>query len=336
MNGQTNLTENNSELYLRIGEILTRTRESVIKDINHKIVITYFEIGRLILENEQKGGSRAKYSEQILIKLSENLTKHFGKGFTVRNLELMRQFNRMYSKSKSPISKYFKLTWTHYVRLIKVKEDKERSFYEIEAVKNNWSVRELNRQIDSSIYERLALSRDKEQLIKLSNEGLVVNKIEDSLKEAYVLEFLGLKENLFYSENDLEKAIINNLQNFLLELGNGFTFVSRQQKIAISEKSFYIDLVFYHRFLKAFILIDLKIGGLKHQDLGQMQMYVNYYDREIKSENENKTVGVVLCKEKDDTVVKYTLSENNEQIFAREYKLYLPKKEQFRKLINNS
>lgn len=222
----------------------------------------------------------------------------------------------------------FPLSWSHYVRLISITNSSERSFYEIEAIQNQWSVRELNRQFDSSLYERLALSKDKKGVKKLATKGQIIEKPQDLFKEPYILEFLGLSERDNYSESDLETAIINNLEHFLLELGKGFTFVSRQKRITSGVKHFYIDLVFYNRLLKCFVLIDLKIGELKHQDIGQMQMYVNYFDQNQKAKEENPTIGIVLCKEKDDFVVKYTLPKDNKQIFAKQYQLYLPKKEE--------
>jgi predicted nuclease of restriction endonuclease-like (RecB) superfamily len=210
-------------------------------------------------------------------------------------------------------------------------EEPERQFYEIEAINQNWSLRELERQFNSSLYERLALSRNKRKVKELSKKGHLLAKPQDMLKEPYVLEFLGLKEDSAYSENDLEKAIINKIESFLLELGKGFLFVGRQKRITFEEEHYFIDLVFYNRLLKCFVLVDLKMGKLKHQDIGQMQMYVNYYDRKIKAEDENKTIGIVLCKDERKAVVEFTLPEDNQQIFSRRYKLYLPSKEEFKK-----
>jgi len=227
----------------------------------------------------------------------------------------------------------FKLSWTHYIMLMRIENEEERNFYEIETVNNNWSVRELQRQYNSSLYERIALSKDKKKVKELSSKGQIISQPIDMLKEPYVLEFLGLKEESAYTETELETALINKLEHFLLELGKGFLFQSRQQRISFDGENFYIDLVFYNRILKCFVLIDLKIGELKHQDIGQMQMYVNFYDREIKEKDENKTVGIVLCKQTNKAVVEYTLPENNNQIFAREYKLYLPSKKQLKDLL---
>jgi len=228
----------------------------------------------------------------------------------------------------SPIT--FQLSWSHYVFLMRLPEA-ERKFYEIEAVKQNWSLRELERQFNSSLYERLALSRDKKKVRELSEKGQVLAMPQDAIKEPYVLEFLGLKEEITYSENDLESAIITRIEHFMLELGKGFLFAGRQVRFSFDEDHYYVDLVFYNRLLKCFVLIDLKIGKLKHQDLGQMQMYVNYYDRYVKAEDENKTIGIILCKDKNKALVEITLPKDNEQIFAKKYQLYLPSKEELKK-----
>lgn len=239
-------------------------------------------------------------------------------------------------RSQSVTGDFFKLTWTHYTFLMRIDNVNERNFYEIESHKNNWSLRELKRQYDSALYTRLSLSREKEEVKKLSEVGQIIEKPKDIIKDPYILEFLGLPEKHSYSESDLEEEIISKLEHFLLELGNGFTFVARQKRITFDDKHFRIDLVFYNRILKCFVLIDLKIGELKHQDLGQMQMYVNYYDREMRLEDENKTIGIVLCQNKSEAVVKYTLPENNEQIFASKYKTVLPSKEVLEQLIKEN
>lgn len=228
------------------------------------------------------------------------------------------------------------MSWSHYLKLVRIDDEDERKFYEIESVKNNWSVRELNRQYDSALYTRLVLSRNKDKVKELSENGLILEKPKDTIKDPYILEFIGLPEHSEYSESQLEQKIIDKLEHFLLELGNGFTFVARQKRISFDDKHFRIDLVFYNRILKCFVLIDLKIGEIKHQDLGQMQMYVNYYDREIRLKDKNKTIGLVLCQNKSEAVVEYTLPENNEQIFASKYKTMLPSKEELKLLINKS
>ncbi len=299
----------------------------------------------MIVEEEQDGKERADYGKQILKELSKVLSKEFGKGFSVDNLENMRRFYLAYRKSETTsrisdneisetTSRNFTLDWSHYLKLMRINDESERKFDEIESHKNNWSVRELQRQFDSAPYTRLVLSRDKDKVKELSEKGLMFEKPKDAIKDPYTLEFIGLPEHSSYSENDLEQKLIDKLEYFLMELGNGFTFVARQKRISFDDKHFRIDLVFYNRILKCFILIDLKIGEIKHQDLGQMQMYVNYYDREVRLEEENKTIGIVLCKDKSESVVEYTLPENNEQIFASKYQTVLPTKEELKLLIN--
>jgi predicted nuclease of restriction endonuclease-like (RecB) superfamily len=374
MKDEENTVSNNSQnkfLFSQVVTLLQNSRQQVLRSVNSTMVFTYFEIGRMIVEEEQSGKERAQYGKQLLKGLSEQLTIEFGKGFSIDNLENMRKFYLAYSISESltrilqiqksesvtrelntkiyqlptgisenqkaqSLISFFKLTWTHYVFLMRIDDDKERRFYEIESEKYNWSVRELRRQYDSALYTRLALSRDVEGVLKLSEQGQIIEKPKDLIKDPYILEFLGLPELHQYSESELEEEIINKLEHFLLELGHGFTFVARQNRITFDDKHFRIDLVFYNRILKCFVLIDLKIGELKHQDLGQMQMYVNYYDREMRLEDENKTIGIVLCQNKSDLVVEYTLPENNEQIFASKYKTILPSREDLMQLISES
>ena len=351
------LSETNSPLFGKIADLLNEARKFVVKSVNQTIVLTYFEVGRLIVEDEQQGKERAEYGKSVLKELSQKLSDEFGKGYSVYNLERMRNFYLVYKnriakteKSASVMRKSdeektaslmqkieppFNLSWTHYLLLLKIDNEEERNFYEIEAANNNWSVRELERQYDSSLYERLVLSRDKVAIKELSRKGQVVTKPTDTIKEPYVLDFLGLEEKEKYTESDLETAIINKLEHFLTELGKGFLFVGRQQRITIEDDHFYVDLVFYNRLLQCFVLIDLKIGKLKHQDLGQMQMYVNYYDEFKKTEDENLTVGIVLCKQKNETLVKITLPKENQQIFASKYQTVLPSKEELKQLIEN-
>jgi Uncharacterized conserved protein len=314
------------------------------------MVRTYFEIGRRIVEYEQAGERRAKYARETLKRLSKSLTSEFGKGYSVDNLELMRLFYLEYrrraktiaptsSKKQTAISETlsrisetpFRLSWSHYVQLLKIKDKQERKFYEIETMQNSWSVRELQRQFQSSLYERLALSRDKNGVKTLARKGQIVESPGDALKNSFVLEFLDLQEGLSYSESELETAIINKLEHFMLELGKGFLFEGRQRRLTFDNTHFYVDLVFYNRLLRCFVLFDLKIGRLTHQDIGQMQMYVNYYDRIVKMPEEGATIGIVLCKEDSKTIVEFTLPENNKQIFSREYKLYLPSKAALKK-----
>ncbi|MGL6168500.1 MAG: PDDEXK nuclease domain-containing protein [Fusobacteriaceae bacterium] len=325
--------QNKNEIfYENILNILKSSREKVLKTVNITMVKTYFEIGRLILEEEQKGEYRATYGKELLKNLSIRLTKDFGKGFSETNLKQMKNFYDVY-KIRQTLSDEFNLSWSHYLILMRISNVEERQFYEIESFNNNWSLRELRRQLDSALYERLVLSRDKESVKELSLKGQIIEKPIDVIKDPYVLEFLGLPEKHEYSEHDLESEIINKLEMFLLELGKGFTFVGRQVRFTFDEKHFRVDLVFYNRLLRCFVLIDLKIGEVTHGDLGQMQMYVNYYDRFVKLSEENKTIGIIICRDKNDTLVEITLPENNEQIFASRYNTILPSKEDIKKLI---
>ncbi len=334
----TNISKNN--LSKKISDLLNIARKRVLQTVNSTMVLTYFEIGRMIVEEEQNGKERADYGSQLLVELSQNLTKEFGKGFSVTNLKQMRQFYTIYTKSivsekGQTLSDEFKLSWSHYLKLMRIDDELERKFYEIETFKNNWSLRELDRQYNSALFTRLSLSKDKKEILKLAEQGQVFEKPQDAIKDPYVLEFIGLPEHNTYSESDLEQKLIDKLEHFLLELGTGFTFVARQNRISFDDKHFRIDLVFYNRILKCFILIDLKVGELKHQDIGQMQMYVNYYDRKVKLEDENKTIGIILCQNKNQAVVEFTLPENNTQIFASKYLTVLPSKETLIKLIEN-
>ena len=324
-----------TNLYDKITQLLEAARQQVVRVVNQTMVLTYFEIGRMIVEDEQQGRERAAYGKQVLKELSQKLTQQFGKGFSVENLDRMRYFYKTYSSkiSSTPLTK-LSLSWSHYLLLMRITNENERSFYEIESQNNDWSVRELERQFDSALYERLALSRDKTAVKELATQGQTVTNPADIIKDPYILEFLGLPEKANYSETDLENALISELESFLLELGKGFTFVGRQVRFTFDEEHFRIDLVFYNRLLRCFVLIDLKIGKLKHQDLGQMQMYVNYYDRYVKTDDENKTIGIVLCKDKKDALVEITLPEGQNQIFASKYQTILPSKEQLKQLIS--
>ena len=315
----------------QIKQLIKDAQIGVVRSVNSIMVQTYFELGRRIVEHEQEGKDYSNYGEYIVDRLSTDLTKEFGKGYSKRNLELIRKFYLTYKIAKSPISQ--SISWTHYLHLMRIQNEDERVFYENEIVSNNWSVRELNRQINTSLYERLLLSKNKSEILKLSQEGQIIEKPKDIIKDPYILEFLNLPENHSYNESELEQALIDKLEHFLLELGKGFTFVGRQVRFTFDEEHYRIDLVFYNRLLKCFVLIDLKIGKLKHQDIGQMQMYVNYYDRFVKLEDENKTIGIILCKDKKDTLVEITLPENNEQIFASKYELILPSKKELKEVI---
>lgn len=330
----TEIKHNPENLYNKVAELLKLAQNTVVQTVNKTMVQTYFEIGKMIVEEEQKGKERAEYGQQLIEELSIRLLNDFGKGFSSTNIKQMRSFYLTYSKGQT-VSDEFNLSWSHYLKLMRIDDENERRFYEIETLKNNWSLRELQRRYDSALFTRLALSRDKKKIIELSEKGLIIEKPKDAIKDPYVLEFIGLPEKSSYSESDLEQKLIDKLEHFLLELGTGFTFVARQKRITFDEKHFRIDLVFYNRILKSFVLIDLKIGELKHQDIGQMQMYVNYYDREIRLKDENKTIGLILCQNKSEAVVEYTLPENNEQIFASKYQTVLPSKEKLKQLIEN-
>lgn len=340
-----------NELYSRIAELITNARKTVLRNVNQTMIHSYYEIGRMIVEEEQNGVARAEYGKRVLLGLSNQLSQNFGKGFSVSNLEQMRMFYLVYSKSqtlsvilqnteclkdgKLEYQPEFQLSWSHYQKLMRIEDSDERHFYEIESINNSWSLRELQRQFDSALYHRLALSRDQNKILELSIKGQIIEKPEDSIKDPYILEFLGLPESAEYSESELEQRLIDRLEHFLLELGKGFTFVGRQVRFTFNEKHFRVDIVFYNRILKSFVLIDLKIGEISHQDLGQMQMYVHYYDRFVKLPDENLTIGIVLCRDKDDTLVEITLPENNNQIFASLYKTVLPSKEDLKQLIKS-
>jgi predicted nuclease of restriction endonuclease-like (RecB) superfamily len=323
------------DLIQNIVSLLATAQQKVMRAINQSMVIIYFEIGRLIVEHEQNGKARAEYGKSVLSELSKQLISQFGKGFSQRNLEQMRQFYLVYSIPQT-VSAEFKLSWSHYLKLMRIDDSNERSFYEIESHKNNWSLRELQRQYDSALYTRLTISLDQEKVVELSQKGQSITSAKDMVKDPYILEFLGLPEQASYSELELETQLIDKLSDFLLELGNGFTFVARQKRISIDEKHFRVDLVFYNRLLKSFVLIDLKIGELKHQDLGQMQMYVNYYDRFVRLDDENKTIGIILCRDKSETLVEITLPQGNDQIFASKYQTVLPSKETLMQLVNDA
>ena len=451
----------NKKFINEIKDILSIAKERVMTSINIAMVYTYYEIGKRIVMEEQKGKTRADYGKELLEMLSSELTKEFGRGYSISNLKNIRQFYIVYSKdrirqtvfseSKDKISltdknqipqpvvreskdilslteknkipqtvftkfkedehlisggsirqpvvseskdlmslnkenqigqtvfdqskdivsltdknqihqtvfaeskdnmslhqydiegidkypltsdgKRFFLSWGHYIRLMRITNVDERHFYEIECYNCKWSVRELDRQYNSSLYERLVLSRDKDKIRELSTRGQIIEKPRDLIKEPCVLEFLELKEDESYSEKDLETKIINKLQDFVLELGKGFIFVKRQMRISFDDQHFYPDLVFYNRFLRCFVIIDLKVGTLHPQDIGQMEMYVNYFDRYEKSEEENKTIGILLCKDKNDAMVKLTLPEDNDQIYASKYEMILPSKQDLIRLI---
>jgi predicted nuclease of restriction endonuclease-like (RecB) superfamily len=346
-------------LIAEVRSLIQSARNAAASTINTLQVMTNYEIGRRIVEHEQQGDKRAGYGTQLIKAVSEQLTMEFGRGFSTSNLASMKSFYLIWRErveifqqptgklkrtpiiqslaenspdvpiQQSPTVKSqnpFTLSWTHYVVLLTIKDLNERSFYEIEATNEGWSVPELKRQKASCLYERLALSRDKEGVKELATKGQIITRPQDVLKNPLVLEFLGMEEHECYSESDLESGLITHLEKFLLELGKGFLFESRQKRFTFDEDHFFVDLVFYNRLLRCYVLIDLKLDKLSHQDLGQMQMYVNYYDRHVKLDDENPTIGLLLCKEKKDAVVELTLPPDA-NIHAKEYQLYLPSKE---------
>ena len=338
------------QLANRIEALVVEARKKITSTVNVAMVYTNYEIGRYIVEDEQGGKIRAEYGKGVLNAVSARLTARLGKGWSVENLTSMRKFYVLYSKTVTNgyeiqgteiqttgleaqdenrnhrlRNHQFILPWTHYLILTHVSDPEARSFYEIEASKQQWSKRQLQRQIGSGLYERLALSRDKDEVMRLATEGQVVEKPSDIIKDPLVLEFCGLKPDASYSETDLESAIISRLQDFLLEMGKGFLFEARQKRFTFEERHFYIDLVLYNRLLQAYCLVDLKMDDLTHQDLGQMQMYVNYYDRYVKEAFEKPTIGILLCERKNDALVELTLPKDA-NIYAQQYALCLPDK----------
>ena len=338
-----------NDLFLKVVDLVTQARERVATAVNIAEVYTKFHIGQYIVEYEQKGERRAEYGKSVLKELSKRLTDSLGDGWSYSNLRQIRQFYLVYGnlttggyqfedaqkanqwladypKAEERLSKpTFALSWSHYLILMRVENPDARSFYEIECTQQQWSKRQLSRQVGSCLYERLALSRNKDEVMRLAKEGQTIGKPSDIIKNPITLEFLGLKPDAAYSESKLENAIINKMQQFLLELGKGFLFEARQKRFTFDEQHFFVDLVFYNRLLQCYVLIDLKIDKLTHQDLGQMQMYVNYYDRYVKQDFEKPTIGILLCREKNDALVELTLPKDA-NIYASAYQLYLPNK----------
>lgn len=338
-------------LFNKVSEHINTARQSIQRSIDYEMVKAYWQIGRELVEEEQHGQERADYGLSVLKSLSIKLGQQYRRGFSVDTLEKARKFYLIYqidiksatksrksnSETLSRISQMpelvSNLSWSHYVELIKVTRAEARQFYAYEASKNNWNVRELRRQIASFLFDRLAKSKDKEGILRLAHEGQEINTPEDAIKEPLVLEFIDAPEPYKLSETKLEEALINNLQQFLLELGKGFSFVSRQKRITFDNDHFYVDLVMYHIILKCYVVIDLKTHKLTHGDLGQIQLYVNYFDQEIKQEGDNPTIGLILCTEKNDAMVKYTLGGKSNQIFAKKYQFHLPTEAELEKEI---
>ncbi len=313
------------DFYRSVKEVLEAARSNVYRAVNFAMVEAYWNVGRLIIEEEQSGKQRAEYGKNLIKELSGRLKKDFGKGFNQRNLWYMRNFYSIFPKVNALRAE---LTWTHYRLLLKVEKETARDFYLNEAVDSNWSTRQLERQINSFYYERLLSSKGKKPVVDEADRNASPAKPEDLIKDPYVLEFLNLKGNESLLEKDLETELLGKLQEFLLELGKGFSFVSRQHRISVDSDHFYIDLVFYNYILKCFILIDLKMGKLTHKDIGQMDFYVRYVEDNKKVEGDNPTIGLILCSEKNETIVKYSVLNENKQIFASRYKLFLPTEEE--------
>lgn len=346
-------TQRIEALFERISSLIDHARTYAISAVKIAEVKTRYEVGHYIFEDEQQG-ERAKYGEQVLKQLSARLMERYGSDWTYDTLVRCRKFYQAYANAsivatslpqlENPAEEAdskqvadcgngvatiqlprFILSWSHYLVLMRIENIEARSFYELECAQQQWSVKQLCRQVGSSLYERLALSRKKDEVMRLAQEGQTVEKPEDIIKNPLTLEFLGLKPESAYTESKLENAIISKMQQFLLELGKGFLFEARQKRFTFDERNFYVDLVFYNRLLKCYVLIDLKTGDLTHQDLGQMQMYVNYYDRYVKQDFENPTIGILLCSEKSDALVELTLPEDS-NVYASQYSLYLPDK----------
>lgn len=308
-----------------IQSIITQARHKAVRAVNFERVVMYWKIGERIFEEEQQGEQRAEYGAYLIKSLADSLEPEFGTGFSARQLERFRQFYRSFPNASALRTEF---SWTHYKLMLSMENNDKRDFYLAEAEKNNWSARELERQVNSQLYERLLMSNDKESVLAVAKKEKHPKKPEEIIKDPMVLEFLGLEKKASYYEKDLEKAIITHLQEFLLELGNGFSVVARQKRIHLEGDDFFIDLVFYNRLLQCFVLIEIKTHKLTHQDMGQLQMYVNYYDRAEKADFEKPTIGILLCADKNNTVVKFSLPETNQQIIASKYELYLPSERQ--------
>ncbi len=313
------------ELLRRVGDVIQKGRNSIAAAVNNAIVQSYWEIGQYIVEYEQKGHAKAEYGSDVLNRLSRDMTDRYGKGFSRSNVFYMRKIYSVYPQLQQRSSL---LSWSHYIELLKLDDELERSFYEKECESEHWGVRELKRQMKSMLFHRIALSSDKNEVMRLAREGQVIEKPEDILREPYVFEFTGLPQLPVYGEGDLEEALVNNLSQFFLELGKGFTYVGRQQKLVIAGRTYKVDLVFYHRILKCFVLVDLKRGEVQHEDIGQMNFYLNYYREEMNTEGDTEPIGIVLGAYKDKVVMQYALQNITNQVFVSRYQLYLPEREQ--------
>lgn len=315
-----------------IAFLVQESKASISKTVNSKIIETYWNIGKYIVEFEQEGKAKAKYGTKLLTNLAKLLKPKVGLGFSKPNLYNMRRFYLTYPKFQT-LSR--KLSWSHICELMTIDDPLERSFYEKECIAENWNVRSLRRQMDSALYLRLAASKDKSGVLQLAQKGLTVQKPEDIIKDTYTLEFLGLQKKKRYREQDLEQSIIDHLQTFLLELGKGFAFIGRQYSLTINNNHYHIDLVFYHRILKCFVLIDLKKNGVKYQDIGQMNMYLGYFAKEENTEGDNPPVGIILSHSKDELMVEYATYGMDSNLFVSKYELYLPNKEELRRMVDS-
>lgn len=325
---------NNDALFSQIKTILDEARKKISRTVNSLMVQAYWNVGKYIVEYEQQGEQRAEYGKNSINELSTRLVKEYGNGFTATNLRYMRQFYLNFPIYHTLCDK---LSWSHCRTLVKVQNEKARMFYLNECIGENWSVRQLERQINTLFYERLLASNDKETVRnEIKQKEPIPLEPREIIRDPYILEFIGIKQGEHFLESDLEQMLINKLQHFLLEMGKGFSFVARQKRISFDNQHFYIDLVFYNYLARCFVLIDLKADHLTHADLGQMQMYVNYFTRELMNPNDNPPVGIVLCADKNDAVVKYTMPEDNKQIFASQYMTYLPSEEELKQLIQKS
>lgn len=325
-------SENHKELVAAIKEIVSQSRTAISRNINSQILITYWSIGKLIFEKENKPDSTEKSSRQLIIELSKELTISIGKGFSRSNLTYMRLF---YINYPDGVTVSHQLSWGHYYELLKIEDVLERQFYENQINNEKWSIREFRRNKSTALFQSLALSKDKEGILELSRKGQQAEKDSDLIKDPYVLAFLNIPEKETYSERQLEQKIIENLQQFLLELGKGFAFIGRQQRITLNNKHYSVDLVFYHRVLKCFVLIDLKINEIEHADIGQMNLYLNYYEIEQNVDGDNPPIGIILTAEKDDIFVEYAIRGITNKIFISKYQLYLPEKEELQERIKN-
>ena len=315
-----------------IEKIVMSAKEHLTGTVNQIMTETYWRIGRYIVEFEQDGNAKAIYGKSLLSTLSKELTLRLGKGYSRPNLNNMRKFYLKYPNCQTVSDK---LSWSHICELIKIDDDLERSFYEKQCVKERWGIRTLKRQMDSALFLRLAASRDKEGILELANKGIEINKPEDVIKDTYTLEFLNIPELEQYSESDLEQRIIDSLQKFLLELGKGFTYVGRQYTITINNIHYRVDLVFYHRILKCFVLIDLKKNSVQHEDIGQMNMYMGYFATEENMEDDNPPIGIILSKNKDELLVEYATYGMDSNLFVSKYELYLPNRKELEELVNS-